>query len=187
MNLKKKILPITLTLLLSVGSLGVAYAAAPTDYQQKMANWIQNDPNPMPMNMNMDMNMNMNSTNPNSGAGKSSNPSNSANQTTVNKQGTAQQQSNGTNQGYNMMPNMTPEQMLELDKAWMEKTAQKQQAPAGYNMMPNMTPEQMLELDKAWMEKTAQKQQAPTGSKNYQKSWSGNTHQQNWNSQYCRW
>ncbi|MBM7854613.1 CRISPR/Cas system-associated endonuclease/helicase Cas3, partial [Desulfohalotomaculum tongense] len=130
MNFRKKILPITLTLLLSVGSLGTTYAAAPENYQQKMTSWMKNDPNPMPMNMN-----------------------------------------SSTNQNYNMMSNLTPEQMLELDKAWMEKKPLKQKAPAGqknyqqkitswmkndpnpmpmnmnsstnqnYNMMSNLTPE----------------------------------------------
>ncbi|WP_045576162.1 hypothetical protein [Desulfosporosinus sp. I2] len=51
-NIKNTFLVSALSLGLIVGAVGVAGAATSTDYQQKIAEWIKNDPNPMVMNTN---------------------------------------------------------------------------------------------------------------------------------------
>jgi len=51
-NIKNTFLVSALSLGLIVGAVGVASAATSTDYQQKMAEWISNDPQPMVMNAN---------------------------------------------------------------------------------------------------------------------------------------
>lgn len=48
-NIKNTLLVSALSLGLVVGAVGVVSAATTTDYQQKIANWIKNDPNPMVM------------------------------------------------------------------------------------------------------------------------------------------
>ncbi|AGA68641.1 hypothetical protein Desdi_1126 [Desulfitobacterium dichloroeliminans LMG P-21439] len=49
---RNKLFTGALALGLFVGGAGIATAATSTDYEQKMADWIKNDPNPMVMNMN---------------------------------------------------------------------------------------------------------------------------------------
>ena len=51
-NIKNTFLVSALSLGLIVGAVSVASAATSTDYQQKMAEWINNDPQPMVMNAN---------------------------------------------------------------------------------------------------------------------------------------
>lgn len=53
-NIKNTFMVSALTLGLIVGAVGVAGAATSTNYQQKVADWVKNDPNPMVMNINTD-------------------------------------------------------------------------------------------------------------------------------------
>ena len=51
-NLKNSLLVSALSLGIVMGGVGIASAATSTDYSQRIADWIKNDPNPMVMNMN---------------------------------------------------------------------------------------------------------------------------------------
>ncbi|KUO58416.1 MAG: hypothetical protein APF84_01605 [Gracilibacter sp. BRH_c7a] len=51
-NLKNSLLVSALSLGLFVGGAGIASAATSTDYQQRISDWINNDPIPMVMNIN---------------------------------------------------------------------------------------------------------------------------------------
>lgn len=149
MNIKNKIIPVALSLFIGVGSLGIANAAIPVDYQAKMASWIKNDPNPMPMNMNM----NMNTT-----------PINKTNNTKTNVDITSATNNTGTSQQNNTYTNSSPSNTGQNNSANNGKNnsnpnLNNQLYNQGFQyctqvehqqMMQNMTPEQMVEMDKAW-------------------------------------
>lgn len=175
MNIKNKIIPIALSLFIGVGSLGIANAAIPVDSQAKMASWIKNDPNPMPMNMNMNMNSvpinNIDTTKFNLGITNAANNTDTSkkNKTNINISGNsspsniATGKQNYTNPNMNndlynqmmqnciqidqqMMQNMTPEQMLEMDKIWYDTMSKNQQ-----QVQPNTkTPSQSRNSNRAW-------------------------------------
>ncbi|WP_003539862.1 hypothetical protein [Desulfotomaculum nigrificans] len=195
MDFKKKILPFTLTLCLAVGSLGIANAAVPVDFQQKMAGWIQNDPNPMPMNMNTNTTT---TTNTNTGtsvtaptttpatvdtqtgtttstdASTNTNTASTTNTNTNTDTSTANTganssttQTNNTATTSNTNNTATPNQAPAAAKKNVQQPVQNdvytQMMQNCINMnqqMMNMTPEQMLEMDKAWMDAMSKKQQS---------------------------
>ncbi|MFZ5945393.1 MAG: hypothetical protein ACOYVD_14910 [Bacillota bacterium] len=158
MKIKNKIIPVALSLFIGVGSLGIANAAIPVDYQAKMASWIKNDPNPMPMQMDMSSNpiVNtdtsktkvVNTTNSNTNTNIANNSTGNVGQRNSNIK-PSQTNPNINNQLYNqgfqyctqvehqqMMQNMTPEQMVEMDKAWHNSMV-KQQTQVQHNTMRN--------------------------------------------------
>ncbi|MEA5024568.1 hypothetical protein SDC9_20791 [bioreactor metagenome] len=83
-NLKNSLLVSALSLGIVVGGVGIASAATSNDYQQKVADWIKNDPNPMVMNMNTSTPTTIIPTGANSSADSSSTSTSNSNQPALN-------------------------------------------------------------------------------------------------------
>ena len=92
-NLKNSLLVSALSLGIVVGGAGIASAATSNDYQQRIADWIKNDPNPIVMNMSTSTPTTAIPTGANSSADSSSTSVGSLNQATSNntQQTTTQQ------------------------------------------------------------------------------------------------
>jgi len=155
MNLKRKILPITLGLVISIGgSLGIANAMAnnsdPVPVKANNATLLNNYVNLMSQQNQKEIETYKQMVN---------------NMTPEQMQAMynawQQIQENGTVKNANdlyeqmiqmdldIMQNITPDQREAMYNAWQQ--VQTNGVPM-YQMMQNITPEQMLEMDKAWME-----------------------------------
>ncbi|MTI81379.1 MAG: hypothetical protein FH758_10945 [Firmicutes bacterium] len=178
MDFKKKIIPITMTLLLGIGTLSIANAAAPVDYQQQMANWIENDPNPMSMNMSMNSLGNNVDTSLN-------NTTNSADPLTatapveitpdlINQMIQNCWQANQTmiDQWLNAT-DLTRDDLLEMERSWMEGVMQQN---------PNLTEQQAIQMNQTWL-KNKLDNYKPVNDKTKPQAKKPNVHQPNWNQQ----
>ncbi|TCS79889.1 hypothetical protein [Tepidibacillus fermentans] len=158
MLFSSKIVSLSLSLLLGVGGVGVANAALSPDTQQKIANWVQNDPNPMPMNTTQNTAKVSNQSTPKQTVNLTA-TTDSVNLVT----GTTSQSANvNTPQQTTNVVQPTAEQIKAMHDNWVKLVQNgtfqnksdlyQQMTEMDRQMMKNITPEQMIELDKAWME-----------------------------------
>jgi len=180
MNIKNKIIPVALSLFIGVGSLGIANAAIPVDYQAKMASWIKNDPNPMPMNMNMNTTpinkTNNTKTNVDITSATSNTGTSQQNNTYTNSSPSNTGQNNSANSGKN---NSNPNMNNDLYNQMVQNCIQVDQ-----QMMQNMTPEQMLEMDKAWYDTMSKRQQQVQPNT---RTWNNRNSTRSSNNYNCGW